>query len=176
MEQLERIAAARPAGIILREKDLPEEEYSTLAKQVLELCKAYEVPCMLHSFIDVAMELGADAIHLPLPILRKMTEEQKKHFKILGASCHSVEEAKEAEQLGCTYIIAGHIFATDCKKGLPGRGLDFLKSVCGQVVIPVYAIGGIDSNNIEMVRNAGANGACMMSGLMRWKDDKPLVT
>ena len=170
LEQLERIAAARPAGIILREKDLPEEEYSILAKQVLELCKAYEVPCMLHSFIDVAMELGTDAIHLPLPILRKMTEEQKKYFKILGASCHSVEEAKEAEQLGCTYIVAGHIFATDCKKGVPGRGLDFLKSVCGQVSIPVYAIGGINSSNIELVRNAGANGACVMSGLMRCRD------
>ena len=99
-----------------------------------------------------------------------MTDEQRSRLKVLGASCHSLEEALEAERLGCTYIIAGHIFATDCKKGLPGRGLDFLKSICENVSIPVYAIGGIDSSNIEAVRNAGAKGACVMSGFMQCED------
>ena len=49
----------------------------------------------------------------------------------------------EAERLGATYVTAGHIFTTDCKKGLPPRGLDFLKNVCDAVTIPVYGIGGI---------------------------------
>lgn len=68
--------------------------------------------------------------------------------------------------MGCTYITAGHVFATDCKKGIPPRGLDFLKEVCENVSIPVYAIGGISSEVMTSVREAGANGACVMSGLM----------
>ena len=77
------------------------------------------------------------------------------------------EEAKEAERLGCTYITAGHIFLTDCKKGLPGRGLTFLQNICENVSIPVYAIGGISNENINDVRQTGAAGACIMSGFMK---------
>ena len=170
MQRVEKIAACRPKGIILREKDLTEEEYKKLAEQVLKLCERYEVPCMLHSFADAAMELGAENIHLPLHILRGLDEKKKEEFKEIGASCHSVEEAQEAEKLGCTYITAGHVFATDCKKGLPPRGLAFLQAVCQSVSIPVYAIGGIGSENIDFVRKAGAKGACIMSGLMKCED------
>lgn len=170
MQRVEKIAACRPKGIILREKDLTEEEYKKLAEQVLKLCERYEVPCMLHSFADEAMELGAENIHLPLHILRGLDEKKKEKLKEIGASCHSVEEAQEAEKLGCTYITAGHVFATDCKKGLPPRGLAFLQAVCQSVSIPVYAIGGIGSENIASVRKAGAKGACIMSGLMQCED------
>lgn len=172
LQRVEEIAANKPKGIILREKDLTEEAYKKLAEEVLFLCKKYEVPCILHSFMDAAIELGAENIHLPLHILRTMDGEKKKKMKHIGASCHSAEEAKEAESLGCTYITAGHVFATDCKKGLEPRGLDFLKMVCESVSIPVYAIGGIGRENIQAVRNAGAKGACMMSGLMRCEDVK----
>ena len=92
--------------------------------------------------------------------------KKKETFKQIGASCHSVEEAQEAERLGCTYITAGHVFVTDCKKGLAPRGLEFLQDVCRSVSIPVYAIGGINGENIDAVRKTGASGACVMSGLM----------
>ncbi len=88
----------------------------------------------------------------------------------MGASCHSVEEAREAEALGCTYLTAGHIFATDCKMGAPPRGLDFLRSVCAAVALPVYAIGGISAGNFCAVRRCGAAGACVMSGAMTCED------
>ena len=166
LTRIERIAACRPAGIILREKDLTSGEYASLAARVMEVCARYGVKCILHSFVDAAIRLHGDAIHLPLHILRQMTEEQKEHFTVIGASCHSVEEALEAQASGCTYITAGHVFETDCKKGLPGRGLEFLRSVCASVSIPVYGIGGIDADNISLVRNAGAVGACLMSSLM----------
>lgn len=172
LNRIEEIAKHHPAGIILREKDLRPEEYKQLAEQVLGICEKHQVLCVLHSFVDVAVELGAEAVHLPLPVLRKLSEEKRSHFRIIGASCHSVEEVREAVKLGCTYIIAGHIFATNCKKGLPGRGLDFLKEVCASVSVPVYAIGGIDSENITLVRSVGAKGACVMSGLMQCEDVK----
>lgn len=165
-----KLAAACPAGIILREKDLPEQEYQALAEQVMQICAEHRTPCILHSFVDAAISLNAAAFHAPLSVLQSMTAAQKGRFTALGASCHSVTDAKEAERLGCTYITAGHVFDTDCKKGLPGRGLDFLRSVCGSVSIPVYAIGGISGDNIAAVRGAGAKGACVMSGLMRCAD------
>ena len=170
LTRIERIAACHPAGIILREKDMTQEEYKELATAVMGICVQYGVKCILHSFPDVALCLQADAIHLPLPLLRSMSKEQRARFKILGASCHSVEDALEAQALGCTYITAGHVFETDCKKGLPGRGVEFLERVCAAVEIPVCGIGGIDSDNITLVRNAGASGACLMSSLMTSAD------
>ena len=169
LDQIEMIASAHPKAIVLREKDLSEKEYEQLARQVMQICKKHGTQCILHSFSNVATTLGATAVHMPLPLLQKMTPQEKSHFQIIGASCHSLEEAKEAQNLGCTYITAGHIFLTDCKKGLPGRGLPFLEEICKTVRIPVYAIGGISSQNMESVRKTGAAGACIMSGFMRCK-------
>ena len=170
LTRIERITACHPAGIILREKDMNPEDYTELATAVMEICKQHGVRCILHSFPDVAISLQADAIHLPLHLLRELSHEQKAHFRVLGASCHSVEDALDAQALGCTYITAGHVFETDCKKGLPARGLDFLRNVCAAVDIPVYGIGGIDADNIALVRDAGASGACLMSSLMVTED------
>lgn len=164
--RIEALAAAGPGGIILREKDLPETEYLELARKTTEICERHGAPCILHSFPGVARELGVKRIHLPLPLLRELPERERAYFTVLGASCHSAEDAREAEALGCTYITAGHIFDTDCKKGLPGRGLAFLKQVCESVKFPVYAIGGIDPENYKEVMAAGAAGVCVMSGAM----------
>jgi len=172
LTHIEKIAKENPHGIILREKDLTSDEYLKLARSVMEICKKYNTQCILHSFVDVSKVLNHPAIHLPLPILRKLTEGDKTSFTTIGASCHSLEEAKEAEALGCTYITVGHIFETDCKKGLAGRGLSFLHTICENVTIPVYAIGGIDATNIGSVRMAGASGACIMSSLMNCDDPK----
>lgn len=168
--RLKKIASCRPFGMILREKDLSETKYKELARQALDICNTYQVPCILHSYAKAAIELNANSIHLPLSLLSKLTDEQKKSFHTIGASCHSVKEAKAAEQLGCTYITAGHIFDTECKKGLAGRGTGFLKDVCQSVSIPVYAIGGITKDNIRLITKAGAKGACIMSGLMQCHD------
>ena len=166
LTRIETIAEAHPKAIVLREKDLSEEEYTILAEKIMHICEKYDVPCILHSFTKVALALHAKAIHMPLPLLRKMTPQEKSHFEAIGVSCHSLEDAKEAERLGGTYITAGHIFLTDCKKGLPGRGLPFLQNICENVSIPVYAIGGISTENIDAVRQTGAAGACIMSGFM----------
>lgn len=166
LKRIETIAATHPKAIVLREKDLAEQEYKILAEKVIRICKNYEVPCILHSFTKAAIALHVKAIHMPLPLLRNMTPQEKSHFEIIGASCHSLEEAQEAEKLGCTYITAGHIFLTDCKKGLPGRGLSFLQNICENISVPVYAIGGISNENIDAVRQTEAAGACIMSGFM----------
>lgn len=167
LQRIAEIAAAKPQSIILREKDMSEDAYTELARSVTDICSAAAVPCTLHSFVQSAVLLGAERIHLPLFVLRQMPNEQKRRFAVIGVSVHTAEEAEEAEARGADYLTAGHIFATDCKKGLPGRGLDFLSDVCRRVRIPVYAIGGIAPENIAAVRNAGASGACIMSSLMQ---------
>lgn len=166
LERMEKVAAAHPVGIILREKDLTEDDYGKLAKTVLEICEKHNTLCILHSFVRAAAGLECTAIHLPLHILRSLSDQEKKKFRIIGASCHSAKDAIEAERLGCTYLTAGHVFETDCKKGLPGRGLGFLNDVCESVSVPVYAIGGITPEHAIDIRKAGAKGVCVMSGAM----------
>lgn len=162
-QQVEHIAEAGVKRLILREKDLPPKEYTALAASVLEQCRRFGVECILHSFPEAARELGVNKLHMPLPML---TEALCREFEVVGTSVHSVEEAVHAEILGASYVTAGHIFATDCKKGVPPRGTDFLKELCGSVNIRVYAIGGINDDNFNSVLNAGASGACIMSGMM----------
>ena len=166
-EQIARVLATRPYALILREKDLSEADYEKLSEKVRSLCDDSETQLVLHSYPSVARKLGISAIHMPLAGFTAMSEEEKAQFTIRGASVHSVEDALRAERAGATYVTAGHIYATDCKKGLPGRGLDFLLDVCAAVDIPVYAIGGIDETNADACIAAGAAGVCMMSGYMK---------
>lgn len=168
-ERTAEIARARADGIILREKDLEEGAYEALSRQVLEGCGE---KLILHSFPKIALNLKISRMHLPLPILKSLSENQRQSFSVLGASCHSLRDVQEAEDLGCTYVTLGHIFATDCKKGLPPRGLGFLEEVAKNTRLPVYAIGGIGIENIRLTREAGASGACIMSGLMVCNDPK----
>ncbi len=168
--RIDEIAQLGVKSIVLREKDLDEDAYTVLAGQVMTICQKYKTPCTLHNYVGAASTLGADCIHLPLHMLRKTTDKEKSRFSVIGASCHSIQEAREAEKCGCTYITAGHIFNTDCKKGAPGRGLAFLHEICESVSIPVYAIGGIDPSNYHAVCSAGAVGACIMSGFMQCRN------
>jgi len=163
--------AVKSVSIVLREKDLSENDYKDLAAKVIKICEKNNTECILHTYYKVAKELNCKKIHLPLHVL-KSNPDIYKGFNEVGVSIHSVSEAIEAVNLGATYITAGHIFVTDCKKDIPPRGLSFLSSVCSSVNIPVYAIGGISSANAEKAINAGADGICIMSGLMNCKDPR----
>lgn len=173
-ERLLEVAKAHPYAIILREKDMSEDEYRELAEWFLPICRKEGTKLFLHNFYRVAQDLKPDGLHLPLHVLEEIYSE-KLGVSELGASCHSVEDAKRAEQFGCTYILAGHIYDTDCKKGLPGRGLEFLRKVTEEMTFPVYAIGGIAPENIDEVRSSGAAGACIMSSAMKSENVEELL-
>lgn len=163
--QINKITAAGVNTVILREKDIPEYEYEKIAAEVIKICSKNKAVCILHSFISVAERLNHRYIHLPMDIL-KNNAPVLKGFDLVGASCHSVEEAVDAESLGANYITASHIYATDCKKGLEPKGTVFLADVCRSVNIPVYALGGITIQRMPEVMECGAAGGCIMSGLM----------
>jgi thiamine-phosphate pyrophosphorylase, putative len=173
--RLEKIAAAGPDRIILREKELIGADYAGFAEVSMKICRKYNIPCSIHSHTDIAETLGAEDIHLPIAVLRSFPNRIRQSFQTVGTSVHSIEEAAEAERLGADYVIAGHIFETQCKPGLAPRGLEFLKSVCEAVKIPVYAIGGIKPENIDTVLKSGASGVCVMSGFMSCCDPEAYI-
>ncbi|MGB8452808.1 MAG: thiamine phosphate synthase [Anaerocolumna sp.] len=166
-EQIERIAReVKLDKLILREKDLSEKEYEKLAADVMKICRENHIDCILHTFIQVAVRLNCSKIHLSVSDF-KNNKERLDFFKEIGVSVHLTEEAVWAQQNGATYLTAGHIFMTDCKKGVPPRGINFLREVCEEVPVPVYAIGGIRYDKLSAIKEAGAEGACIMSQFMK---------
>lgn len=161
--RLGEIAKAEPKRIILREKKLGNEEYFALAKRCAGICKAYGVPLALNRWEENQFQTGH--LHLPFADFVRCAAHTAKQM-VCGVSIHSQEEATAAERLGAAYLVAGHIYETECKKGLAGRGLGFLEEICAAVSIPVYAIGGIAPDNAAYTIHAGAAGVCVMSGLM----------
>lgn len=157
----------KPDMLILREKDLSEEEYYELAKKIKPMCEEAGVEFVIHTHVNVARELGVKSIHLPLGKNIMLTKEDKQDFNNIGTSVHSLEDLEKAISLGATYVLAGHIYDTDCKKGLPGRGLEFLQQICNNASVPVIAIGGMNADRLKEVKAAGASGAAIMSGYMK---------
>lgn len=170
-EQIEHIAMLsklKPAALILRAKTLSEADYRTLAIIAQKICTTHQLPLILHSDWQLAQELKITKLHLPLPLLRQLPKEERTYFTWLSTSVHSVSEAQEAEKLGTTLLIAGHIYATQCKAGLAPRGLDFLRAVTSATNLPVCAIGGISLDALQHaeLKANGARGACVMSAYM----------
>lgn len=159
------------AFIVLREKDLPLEDYKALAERACDICRANGKKLMIHYYFEICD--NQDGIQLPIDRLRQIeiTKENRKAADVLqgmlGVSVHSVREALEAQEKGAAYVVAGNIYETDCKKGLAGKGLEYLREICKAVAIPVYAIGGICDTNIDEVTETGAAGGCIMSGAMK---------
>lgn len=174
LQQIEQLAKGKPHAIMLREKDLPLDEYEALARKVNSICQKYDVPVIINQNISVAEKLKIGIVQLSMSNLRKYNGNLQL-FDQIGASVHSVEEAIEAVTLGATHLIAGHIFSTDSKKGVPPRGLSFLKQVCDAMSIPVFAIGGITSNDVNAIKAAGAKGVCIMSEAMTYESPAELA-
>lgn len=165
IERLTKLTELRPQAVILRAKSLDKAAYCSLALQAQQSCEAAGIPLILHSDWQLARELGISMLHLPLALLRQISEYERAYFTWLSTSVHSVGEAQEAQELGATVLIAGHIYTTQCKAGLAPRGLGFLQAVCSAVSLPVYAIGGIgfDATQHAELQANGARGACVMT-------------
>jgi len=153
--QIKKIASRRPFAILLREKDLDFDSYSILSCEAKRICTAHDVPLIAHTHTVP----GISRLHVPFALAN---ENLARKFS-LSVSVHSPEEARRAEAIGAQFVIAGHIFATGSKPGAPPRGLDFLREICENVDIPVFAIGGITIQNAQQCLSAGAAGICKMS-------------
>lgn len=161
-------------SLTLREKDLNKNEYLKLIEKIYPICQKYKINLILHQNYDLNLDdkYKIDGIHLSYNIFKSLNENIKaeliKKYKRIGVSVHSLNEAKEVESLGASYVVAGHIFETDCKKGLEPRGLKFIEDLSSALSIPIFAIGGIDEKNSLSVIDSGAFSVCMMSNLMKY--------
>ena len=183
-KQIEKIFSAYERKIILknfeivaltlREKDLNKNKYLKLIEEIYPICQKYKINLILHQNYDLSLDdkYNIEGIQLSYGIFKSLNENIKaeliKKYKRIGVSIHSLNEAKEVESLGASYVVAGHIFETDCKKGLEPRGLKFVEDLSSTLSIPIFAIGGIDEKNSLSVINSSAFGVCMMSSIMKY--------
>ena len=182
--QIEKIFSAYEKKIILenfeivsltlREKDLDKNEYLNLVEKIYPICKKHKINLILHQNYDLNLDdrYMIKGLHLSYEIFKSLNKNIRegliKKYKRIGVSIHSLDEAKEVENLGASYVVAGHIFETDCKKGLEPRGLKFVEELSSILTIPIFAIGGIDEKNSQSVIDSGAFSVCMMSSLMKY--------
>ena len=171
---LEKVETACRSGVTivqLREKNLTTNQYYHLAKQVKEITDAYQVPLIIDDRLDVCLAIDAAGLHigddeLPVSVARKVLGPEK----ILGVTAKTVKRALEAETSGADYLGTGAIFPTTTKENAPITLISTLKTICQTVAIPVVAIGGLTSENIDQLAETGIAGVAVVRDLMQAED------
>ena len=171
---LEKVETACRSGVTivqLREKNLTTNQYYQLAKQVKEITDAYQVPLIIDDRLDVCLAVDAAGLHigddeLPVSVTRQVLGPDK----ILGVTAKTVKRALEAEEGGADYLGTGAIFPTTTKENAPITLISTLKTICQRVAIPVVAIGGLTSENIEQLIGTGIAGVAVVRDLMQAED------
>jgi len=171
---LEKVETACRSGVTivqLREKNLTTNQYYHLAKQVKEITDAYQVPLIIDDRLDVCLAVDAAGLHigddeLPVSVARKVLGPEK----ILGVTAKTVNRALEAETLGADYLGTGAIFPTTTKENAPITLISTLKTICQTVAIPVVAIGGLTSENIDQLIGTGIAGVAVVRDLIQAED------
>jgi len=164
--QIEKVAAASPDMLILREKDLTDVEYKYLAIECMRICGTYNVRFCVNSFIRTAAAINNGRIQVPFDLF-KINKDKLSMFEERWVSVHSLTEAIQAQEMGATHLIYGNIFETTSKPNVWGKGIDDLRYTCSVLDRPVYAIGGIGIGNIGRVMETGCAGVCMRSLFMQ---------
>lgn len=173
-EFLERCEAALRGGatlVQLREKEKSTREYISLAENLHSLCRQYNVPLIIDDRIDVAMAVDAEGVHLgqsdmPVGTARKILGEGI----IIGATAKTVPQAKEAYEQGADYLGVGAIYPTTTKVKTVLTSTETLGDICRAVPIPVNAIGGLNNDNIDILRGIPIAGICVVSAIMKAND------
>ena len=171
---LEKIETACRSGVTivqLREKNLTTNQYYQLAKQVKEITDAYQVPLIIDDRLDICLAVDAAGLHigddeLPVSVARQVLGPEK----ILGVTAKTVKRALEAEEGGADYLGTGAIFPTTTKENAPITQISTLKTICQTVAIPVVAIGGLTSENIDQLAATGIAGVAVVRDLMQAED------
>ena len=175
-EFLQRIEVALQGGVSflqLREKAGSTREYLDLAEKVHALTKQYSVPMIIDDRLDVAMAVDAEGVHLgqsdmPVAKAREIWGQEK----IIGATAKTVEQAMDAYTQGADYLGVGAIYPTTTKVKTVLTSVDTLRDICKAVPIPVNAIGGLNKDNIDVLKGVPIAGICVVSAIMKAEDPK----
>ncbi len=166
---LQAAVRARVDLIQLREKDLATRELAELAAAAVGISRGSSTRMVVNDRLDIAMAVGADGIHLggqsaPSEVVRRHAGTGF----VVGVSCHSLDEAIQAEAGGADYLLLGPIFDTPSKRRYgPPLGLDKLSEVTKRIKLPVLALGGITVERVRTCLEAGATG---IAGIRLFQD------
>lgn len=174
-EFLLRVEQALKGGatlLQLREKEKSTREYIELAEKVHEIAKRYNVPLIIDDRVDVALAIDAEGVHvgasdMPIATARKLMGNDK----IVGATAKTVPWAKEACEQGADYLGVGAIYPTTTKVVTVLTSTETLDAITKAVPIPVNAIGGLNKDNLDILKGIGISGICVVSSIM--KSDNP---
>ena len=175
-EFLRRIEQALQGGVTLmqlREKERTTRQYIELAEKVHKLAKKYDVPLIIDDRVDVALAIDAEGVHvgasdMPVAMARRLMGDKK----IVGATAKTVPWAKEAYEQGADYLGVGAIYPTTTKVKTVLTSVDTLRDICNAVPIPVNAIGGLNKDNIDVLKGIPIAGICVVSAIMKAADPK----
>jgi len=170
----EIVAAAIAAGcrwISVREKDLPEDEQTLLARRLLPVVRRAGARLLIHGEAALAELAGADGVHLSANADAAAARARLGRDKLIGISIHSVGEAAAIVPIHVDYALAGPAFETPSKPGYgPEIGHKGLAEIAGTAPVPVLAIGGVNALRVPELIAAGAAGVAVMGGVMRAAD------
>lgn len=165
-QQVEDALRGGVTCVQLREKDLDEHAFLAEAKAMKSLCQAYSVPFIIDDNVDIAIQCGADGIHvgqhdMQAQDVRRLIGDTM----ILGISVQTAEQAVLAEKNGADYLGVGAVFPTSTKPDADAVSRDTLTAICKAVSIPVVAIGGIDAHNLMGLSGTGIDGVALVSAI-----------
>ena len=171
---LSRISMALDGGttmIQLREKDRTTREYIKLAEKVHSIAQSHHIPLIIDDRVDVALATGAEGVHvgqtdMPVSIARNLMGDDR----IVGATTKTVAQALEAYEQGADYLGVGAIYPTTTKVKTVLTSTDTLRDICAAVPIPVNAIGGLNSSNLDVLSGIPIAGICVVSAIMKAED------
>ena len=170
-QQVEQALLGGATMVQLREKQLDLPHFRREALEIQALCRRYGAPFLINDNVDLALEIGADGVHVGQEDMEAGLVRQKLGpDKILGVSAHSPEEALRAQAAGADYLGAGAVFHTGTKTDVSTLSYDTLGDICAAVHIPVVAIGGINEDNILRLKGTGIAGAAVVSALFAQPD------
>lgn len=153
---------------ILRERSKTAEEWLELVNNLIQ---AHVNPnkLIVNDRVDIALIANIQKVQLPSHGLPIQQVKDKFPHLLVGASVHSIDEAHRASVAGADWLLYGHVFQTDCKRGVPPRGLEELKDISEKVPTKLYAIGGIQPKDIKVLNDIGINGVAAMSSIFESK-------
>ncbi len=152
--------------IQLREKELPLRAYVTLAEELRDLTAQAGALLIINDRVDVALTVGADGVHLgqddfPVPAARRLAPDL-----IIGASTHSIEDARRAQDEGASYLNIGPVFPTGTKRW-EGEflGVEGVKRIARVTKIPFTVMGGIKKEHFSELVRAGARTLALVTAV-----------
>jgi 8-oxo-dGTP diphosphatase len=167
-----RLEAALRNGlrlVQLREKHLSRDELRGLALYVVALAHAHGAKVLLNGDVSLAQEVGADGVQFTGTQLAKLNERPEVEW--CAASCHNAEELRRAEELACDFAVLSPVLPTQSHPGAPHLGWEKFAAIAAGASIPVYALGGLSTSDMETAWRHGAHGVALLR--QAWPEKSP---